>query len=78
MQSQMLILAGIFIIVLGFLIVFFGSLAGANKEDTKFSVFGLIGFIPFGFANDRQLFIASIIITVFFVLITALIFFRTL
>lgn len=78
MQSQVLIQIGIFVIALGFLTVFFGSLIGADKEGTKFSVFGLIGFIPFGFANDKQLFLASLIITILFVLVAAVIFFRTL
>lgn len=67
---------GIVIIFLGFLIIFLGSLTGANRENTRFSVFGLVGFIPFGFANDKRLFAVSIFITIFFILVTAVMFFR--
>lgn len=69
---------GIFVIIAGLLIVFFSALAGANKDNARFSVFGLIGFIPFGFANDKQLFMVSIIVAILFILITAVIALRTL
>ncbi len=76
MHQQTLIQAGVLVVFIGFIIIFLGSLAGANKENTKFSVFGLVGFIPFGFANDKKLFAASIVITIFFLLITALTFLK--
>lgn len=76
MHQQTLVQIGFLIIIVGFIVIFFGSLIGANKENTKFSVFGLVGFIPFGFANDKKLFAVSIAAAIFFLLITALTFLR--
>jgi len=47
---------GILIILLGFAFVVIGSLTGPQKSDTKVAVGDFIGFIPFGFANDKKLF----------------------
>ena len=48
---------GIFIILIGFALVFIGALTQAftGKSDTKVAVGGFIGFIPFGFANDKRM-----------------------
>ena len=54
MNHQLLTL-GILIILVGFAIVVIGSLTGTQKGDTKVAVGGFIGFIPFGFANDKRL-----------------------
>ena len=54
MNHQLLSL-GILIILVGFAIVVIGSLTGTQKGDTKIAVGGFIGFIPFGFANDKRL-----------------------
>jgi len=35
--------------------VFIGALTGSQKGDTKIAVGGFIGFIPFGFSNDKKL-----------------------
>lgn len=52
---------GIAMILLGFFLVFVGSLTG--KGDSKVAVGGIIGFIPFGFGNDPQLVKIAIIIS---------------
>jgi uncharacterized membrane protein len=45
---------GILIILIGFALVFIGALTSSQK-DTKVAVGGFIGFIPFGFSNDKRL-----------------------
>ncbi|MBI2647193.1 DUF131 domain-containing protein [Candidatus Woesearchaeota archaeon] len=52
-----LIKLGILLIVIGFIIVFFGMFMGAkeNSSKTKVAVGGFIGPIPFGFGNDKRL-----------------------
>ncbi|MBI2578185.1 MAG: DUF131 domain-containing protein [Candidatus Aenigmarchaeota archaeon] len=52
---------GIAMILLGFLLVFVGTLTG--KSDGKVAVGGVIGFIPFGFGNDPQLVKIAIVIS---------------
>ena len=48
---------GILVILIGFAIVFIGALTslGSGQKDTKVAVGGFIGFIPFGFSNDKRL-----------------------
>ena len=46
---------GILIIFLGFILIFIGPMMNANSKDTKVAVGGFIGFIPFGFTNDKKL-----------------------
>jgi uncharacterized membrane protein len=46
---------GILLILIGFAIVFIGTLTNTNSKDTKVAVGGFIGFIPFGFGNDKNL-----------------------
>ena len=56
-KMQQIINIGIIVIFVGFIIVFFGLL-NASKEGTsktKVAVGGFIGFIPFGFGNDKNL-----------------------
>ena len=53
---------GIFIIILGFALVFIGALTGMNNKDTKVAVGGFIGFIPFGFGNDKRMVWALIVL----------------
>lgn len=50
-----LILIGILIIFIGIITVFIGALTQMKSSDTKVAVGGIIGFIPFGFANDKRL-----------------------
>jgi len=71
MNHQLLSL-GILIILVGFAIVIIGSLTGPQKGDTKVAVGGFIGFIPFGFANDKRLLFALVgimaVLVLFFLL----------
>ena len=46
---------GILIIIIGFIIVFFGALNSSKESNAKVAVGGFIGFIPFGFGNDKNL-----------------------
>jgi len=50
-----LISIGILIILIGFVLVFIGALTNVNSKDTKVAVGGFIGFIPFGFGNDKRM-----------------------
>ena len=61
-MNQQIISIGILVILLGFAIVFIGSFLGTQKSETKVAVGGFVGFIPFGFANDRKLLWALIAI----------------
>ena len=54
-MNQNLLSLGILIIFIGFIIVFTGALSNAKKGDAKFAVGGFVGFIPFGFANDKNM-----------------------
>lgn len=56
------------IIEIGFLLVFIGIIfiiAGSfmQPSDAKYAVGGIIGFIPFGFGNDKRLLWAVFAIT---------------
>lgn len=60
MENQ-LISIGILVILVGFALVFIGALTSTQK-DTKVAVGGFIGFIPFGFGNDKRLVWALIVL----------------
>lgn len=55
---------GIVVILIGFALVFIGALTQtfSGKSDTKVAVGGFIGFIPFGFGNDKRMVWALIIL----------------
>jgi len=55
MENYNLVSIGIFVILIGFILVFFGALSSSSTKDTKVAVGGFIGFIPFGFANDKRI-----------------------
>jgi uncharacterized membrane protein len=46
---------GVIVIFIGMLMVFIGVFSAANSGNAKVAVGGFIGFIPFGFANDRRM-----------------------
>ena len=50
-----LIPIGIIVIFIGIFLVIFGSLKSSDSSNTKVAVGGFIGFIPFGFANDKRM-----------------------
>ena len=66
---------GILVILIGFALVFIGALtqASTGKSDTKVAVGGFIGFIPFGFANDKKMMwvliaLMAVVLVFFFVM----------
>ena len=54
-MNHQLISIGILVILFGFALVFIGALSGTQKGESKVAFGGFIGFIPFGFANDKRL-----------------------
>ena len=49
---------GLILAIIGFIIM---SLSFSPNSKSKFAVGGIIGFIPFGFGNDKRLVISMII-----------------
>ena len=64
---------GMLIIFIGIIIIFIGALLGIGKGESKVAVGGFIGFIPFGFVNDRRmlwtLLAIMAVLLIFFILI---------
>ena len=52
---KQLIPLGILIVFIGMILIIIGVLSQAGKSDSKVAVGGFIGFIPFGFANDKRM-----------------------
>lgn len=69
MPNQQIFQIGILLIFLGVAAVLFSAFSGAKEKDSsvKFSFFGLIGPVPFGFGNDKKLFLFTMIMTAFLV-----------
>lgn len=68
---EQLISLGVIVILIGFIIVLIGMLQAAKEPSskTKVAVGGFIGFIPFGFGNDKNLvWFAAILSLVLFVI----------
>ena len=70
-KMEQLISIGILLIIIGFIVVFFGLLKGTKESNssTKVAVGGFIGPIPFGFGNDKNLvwFVAILSLVIFLV-----------
>ena len=67
MNQQQLLQLGILLVFMG-MIVIFASLAVTpskekEKSNFKFSVVGFLGFIPFGFGNDKRLLLITAVLT---------------
>ncbi|MEK6837546.1 MAG: DUF131 domain-containing protein [Nanoarchaeota archaeon] len=77
---------GIVLVFIGIIIIFISLITAAatakekdkGKSNFKFSVVGFLGFIPFGFGNDKRLLIFGIILTVIVVAATIILFSRSL
>ena len=55
LRMEQLISIGVLLMIIGFIIVFFGIFMGAKESSkTKVAVGGFIGPIPFGFGNDKN------------------------
>jgi uncharacterized membrane protein len=65
---KQLIPLGLLVIFIGMALVIIGALSSAKDGNTKLAVGGFIGFIPFGFANDRRMFWALLIVMAFFLI----------
>ena len=72
-KMEQLVGLGVLMIFIGFVLVFFGSL-GSKDSKTKVAVGGFIGFIPFGFGNDKKLVWTVTIVS--FVMFLIFLFFR--
>jgi len=59
---------GLLLIVAGILIMVIGSMVQPKSSEIKYSVVGFLGFIPFGFSNDKRLLALSVILTIIFLL----------
>ncbi len=81
LRMEQLIGIGVLLMIIGFIIVFFGIFMGAKETGkAKVAVGGFIGPIPFGFGNDKNLiwFVTILSLVLFLVwLFFSLIFFRT-
>jgi len=75
MAQNTIVPLGMLIVFIGIIIIFVGAFIAAlqqkdAKSSVKYSFFGLFGFIPFGFSNDKRLFYISIAITVILIIMT--------
>lgn len=50
---------GIALIIIGFFAILISL--SSEKANVKYSFFGLIGPIPFGFGNDKKLFVFTVV-----------------
>lgn len=80
MTHEQLLQLGVLVVIIGFAIIissfFFAAANEKDKEKStfKFSVVGFLGFIPFGFGNDRRLLMFGIILTIVVVAATIILF----
>lgn len=69
LKMEQLISFGVLLILIGFIIIIFGLLKAAKEgaSKTKVAFGGFIGFIPFGFGNDKNfvLFVAVLSLALF-------------
>lgn len=68
---KQLIPIGVLVIFVGMILIFIGALSSfkEGKTDSKVAIGGFIGFIPFGFANDKRMLYAVITISAIFMLL---------
>ena len=86
MTQRQLLQIGILLAFVGAIIIFISLITAAAKEKDqsngkssfKFSVFGFLGFIPFGFGNDKRLLLFTIILTIIVAAATMILFSRNL
>ena len=83
MTHEQLLQVGVLVVFIGFIIIIGSFLFAAHdkekgKSSFKFSVVGFLGFIPFGFGNDKRLLLFGVILTVVAVAATMILFSRNL
>ena len=79
MTHEQLLQLGILVVIVGFAIIassFFFAAANEKESSFKFSVVGFLGFIPFGFGNDKKLLMLTVIITAVVAAATIILFSR--
>lgn len=81
-QHQLQLLQiGIVLIFVGIIAIIISLLTGAAKEKDKgsfkFSVVGFLGFVPFGFGNDKKLVMLMLILAAAVVAVTIILFSRS-
>ena len=67
--QQSIISVGMFFTIIGFVIIFFGSIFFSQKTDIKYSVVGFIGPFPIGFGNDKRLMFFTLILAVVLIIV---------
>jgi uncharacterized membrane protein len=71
-MANWLLPIGLILLFVAIAFIAIGSIASSGKAETKVAVGGVIGFIPFGFANDKKMLWFAMIFTavlfVFFIL----------
>lgn len=82
MPNEQLLQIGIILVFVGIAAIIFSALSSAGdkekgKSSVKFSVVGFLGFIPFGFGNDRRLLLFGVILTVVVVAATIILLSRS-
>lgn len=84
MTHEQLLQLGVLVVIIGFAIIIGSFFFAASEKDQKekekstfkFSVVGFLGFIPFGFGNDKKLLLFTIILTVIVVAAMVILFSR--
>ncbi|MBI2581029.1 DUF131 domain-containing protein [Candidatus Woesearchaeota archaeon] len=77
---------GILLVFIGIIVIFISLITAATttkeqekeKSTFKFSVVGFLGFIPFGFGNDKKLLLFTAILTIIVAVATMILFSRSL
>ncbi len=67
---KQLIPIGLLVIFIGMILIFIGAITSSKEnQNTKVAVGGFIGFIPFGFVNDKRMLYFVIAISAIFMLL---------
>ncbi len=71
MNNQIPFIIGLSLIMIGVIFIIISSFT-SKQENTKVAVGGFIGFIPFGFANDKRMFyiLIALILILFIITLT--------
>ncbi|MBI2583406.1 MAG: hypothetical protein HYW25_01950 [Candidatus Aenigmarchaeota archaeon] len=64
MAASELVYVGLFVVVIGIILIIVGGLVNAQESRSEVAVGGFIGTIPFGFATNPAMFLIVLIITV--------------
>ena len=81
MTNEQLLQLGVLVVFIGLIIVISSFLFTAHEKGRssfKFSVVGFLGFVPFGFGNDKRLLIFTALLTVVVVAAAIILFSRSL